>query len=38
MNKDRDLIIYRTIKASLINWDSIAVFSEKIVPVGSEVN
>ena len=33
--KDRDLIIYRTIKASQINWDSIAVFSEKRVPVGS---
>jgi hypothetical protein len=34
--KDRDLIIYRTIKASQINWDSIAVFSEKRVPVGSK--
>ena len=33
--KDRDLIIYRTIKASQINWDSIAVFSEKRVPVGN---
>ncbi len=33
--KDRDLIIYRTIRASQINWDSIAVFSEKRVPVGS---
>ncbi len=27
--KDRDLILYRTIRASQINWDSIAVFSEK---------
>ena len=26
--KDRDLIIYRTIKASQINWDSIQVFSK----------
>jgi len=33
--KDRDLILYRTIKASQINWDSIAVFSEKRVPVES---
>ena len=32
--KDRDLIIYRTIKASLSNWDFIEVFSEKRVPVG----
>ena len=36
--KDRDLILYRTIRASQINWDSIAVFSEKRVPVGSEAN
>jgi len=33
--KDRDLIIYRTIKASLTNWDFIEVFSEKRVSVGS---
>ena len=33
--KDRDLILYRTIKASLTNWDFIEVFSEKRVPVGS---
>ena len=32
--KDRDLILYRTIRASQINWDSIEVFSEKRVPVG----
>ena len=36
--KDRDLIIYRTIKASLTNWDFIEVFSEKRVPVESKAN
>jgi len=33
--KDKDLILYRSIKSGFGNWDVISVFSEKRVPVGN---
>ena len=33
--KNRELIIFRTYKGGMCNWDSIAVFSEKRVSVGN---
>ena len=33
--KDKDLILYRSIKSGFGNWDVISVFSEKRLPVGS---